>query len=211
MYAARKKYFGLTLIELLVAISVLGFVAILGWRGLDSIVRARITLTNEMEQTRGIQLALAQLQNDCSHLADSYILPNRQAISIAQGRLTLIRTMNADHQPSRLQVISYAVRKGVLTRHASTPTRDLASLDAMWLAAASDADTGYSVKLRSDVAALSMRLWINGGWRTAENATLPAAPATQPAGKLSPTGLEIELQLRERDATLLKVFLLGAA
>ena len=48
--AARHK--GLTLVELLVAISVLGFVAVLGWRGLDSIVRARIALTSDLEQTR---------------------------------------------------------------------------------------------------------------------------------------------------------------
>jgi len=211
MYSVRKKNFGLTLIELLVAISVLGFVAILGWRGLDSIVRARIALTNEMEQTRGIQLAFAQLQSDCTHLADSYILPNHKAISIAQDRLTLIRSINADNQPSRLQVISYAVRKGVLIRHESTPTRDLAALEAMWLAAARDVDTNSGVKLRSDVAAITMRLWINGRWQTADNATFSTTPTTQPASSLSPTGLEIKLQLRERGTTLLKVFLLGVA
>ena len=31
----RRRSGGLTLVELLVAISVLGFVAVLGWRGLD--------------------------------------------------------------------------------------------------------------------------------------------------------------------------------
>ncbi|MEN3295328.1 MAG: ral secretion pathway protein, partial [Burkholderiales bacterium] len=35
---------GFTLVELLIAISVLAMVAVLGWRGLDSIVRARVAL-----------------------------------------------------------------------------------------------------------------------------------------------------------------------
>lgn len=35
---------GFTLIELLVAITVMAIVAVLGWRGLDGIVRARLTL-----------------------------------------------------------------------------------------------------------------------------------------------------------------------
>src|SRR3569832_868263 len=67
---------GLTLIELLVAISVLAFVAVLGWRGLDGIVRARIGLTGSMEQTRGMQLAFAQLQRDCSPAAPRAQLPH---------------------------------------------------------------------------------------------------------------------------------------
>ena len=47
---------GFTLVELLVAISILAIVAVLGWRGLDGIVRARVALTAQMEQTRGMQL-----------------------------------------------------------------------------------------------------------------------------------------------------------
>jgi general secretion pathway protein J len=33
------------LVELLVAITIMAVVAVLGWRGLDSIVRARVSLT----------------------------------------------------------------------------------------------------------------------------------------------------------------------
>ena len=64
---ARRR--GFTLVELLVAISILAVVAVLGWRGLDSIVRARTSLTEQMETTRGMQLAFAQMQSDCEHKA----------------------------------------------------------------------------------------------------------------------------------------------
>src|SRR5512134_270906 len=79
---------GLTLIELLVAISVLSLITILGWRGLDSIVRARIALTDDLEQTRGMQLAFAQLQSDCAHLYSSPSLPAPMPLFAEQGRLS---------------------------------------------------------------------------------------------------------------------------
>ena len=204
--ATRQK--GLTLVELLVAISVLGFVAVLGWRGLDSIVRARIALTSDLEQTRGMQLAFAQLQSDCAHLVSPSALPNRIPLAVGQGQLTLVRTVFADSQPSRLQVIAYRVRDGVLTRRESAATRDLRELDTLWQTAVNDTDTGHAVTLQSDVAAMTMRLWINGGWRTEADAVITIGGST--ATPSIPTGLEVTMQLRGRDTGMLKIFLLGA-
>jgi len=215
---ANHRHKGMTLIELLVAISVLAFIAVLGWRGLDSIVRARIALNEDLEQTRGMQLAFAQLQSDCAHLADAAVLPNRVPLAAGQGRLTLVRTVFADNQPTQMQVIAYRVRDGVLTRRESVATRDLTELDALWRAIAGDTDTSQApfdrlraeVVLLSGVDALTMRLWANGGWRIGVDA-LPSVAAGMNAGLLAPTGLEVAMQLRGRDARLLKIFLLGAA
>jgi general secretion pathway protein J len=204
------KHRGLTLVELLVAISVLGFVAILGWRGLDGIVRARIALTSDLEQTRGMQLAFAQLQSDCAHLASTSILANRVPLAIEQERLILIRTVFADNQPSRLQVITYRVREGVLTRRESAATRDLRELDMLWLAAMNDTDTAQAVSLQSDVTAMEMRLWISGGWRSGADTLMPALTAGSAKSPLQPTGLEVTLRLQGQDTGLLKIFLLGA-
>ncbi|MDH4216435.1 MAG: prepilin-type N-terminal cleavage/methylation domain-containing protein [Gallionella sp.] len=216
---ARQK--GLTLIELLVAISILSFIAVLGWRGLDSIVRARVALTGDLEQTRGMQLAFAQLQSDCAHLANSTNLPGRVPLVAEQGRLTLVRTVYADNQPSRLQVVSYRVNDGVLTRRESAATRDLTQLGALWQSAANDADTTQTVTLLSGVASLTMRLWTSEGtgWRAAaEIAQLsgtPVAAANPQTGQTSATsllltGLEVSMQLQGRSENLLKIFLLGA-
>lgn len=214
--ARATRHKGLTLVELLVAISVLGFVAVLGWRGLDSIVRARIALTSDLEQTRGMQLAFAQLQSDCAHLVSPSTLPNRIPLAVGQGQLTLVRTVFADNQPSRLQVIAYRVNDGVLTRRESAATRDLRELDTLWQTAVNDTDTGQApfdklrtgVTLQSDVAAMTMRLWINGGWRTEADAVITIGGST--ATPSIPTGLEVTMQLRGRDTGMLKIFLLGA-
>ena len=201
---------GLTLIELLVAITVLAFIAVLGWRGLDSIVRARIALTEDLENTRGMQLAFAQLQSDCAHLASVDIMAGQSALSIKAGRLTMVRTVNADNQPSRLQVVTYAVSNGKITRRESASTRDLRTLGTMWLNSANDTDTTPAVTLQSDVTMLSMRLWINGGWRTDFDAPATSASVGAASDPSLPTGLEVKLQLRGRDTSLLKIFLLGA-
>lgn len=199
---------GLTLVELLVAISVLGFVAVLGWRGLDSIVRARIALTSDLEQTRGMQLTFAQLQSDCAHLASAAVLSGRIPLVLGQGQLTMVRTVYADNQPSRLQVISYRVNDGLLTRRESPATRDLRQLDFYWQNAVNDTQTSPPVVLQSGVADMTMRLWINGGWRTKADAaiTIGSPVATQSTA----TGLEVTLQLRGRDGSMQKIFLLGA-
>lgn len=219
--ARLAMHSGLTLIELLVAISILSFIAVLGWRGLDSIVRARIALVSDLEQTRGMQLAFAQLQSDCAHLASPAVLPDRVPLSVEQGRLTLVRTVFADNQPSRLQVVTYRVRDGALTRSESAATRDLQELGTLWQTAATDTETTQAVALQSGISTLTMRLWVSGGtgWRTgAEIAQLTAPPAPdatprpgQTAG--APpllTGLEVGMQLQGRKESLRKIFLLGA-
>src|SRR5688572_2156228 len=104
---------GFTLIELLVAISVLAIVAVLGWRGLDTIIRARVALNNELAHTRGLQLAFAQMQSDCGQIAVATNIGGRPVLVTQPGRLTLVRMVFAENQPSRLQVVAYRVRDGV--------------------------------------------------------------------------------------------------
>jgi hypothetical protein len=55
---------------------------------------------------------------------------------------------------------------------------------------------------------MTMRLWINGSWRTKSDAVITIGKST--AIPSIPTGLEVTLQLRGRDNGMLKIFLLGA-
>jgi general secretion pathway protein J len=168
--SAATRNGGLTLIELLVAISVLAFVAVLGWRGLDGIVRARVALNAELEQTRGMQLAFAQMQSDCANMVSRDVLASRSAIAIDQNQFRLIRTVYADGQPTRLEVVTYRLTNRSLTRRESVATRDLNELDAMWNRAASSDDMTPAVELQSGVNGFSMRVWANDGkgWRTVD-------------------------------------------
>src|SRR5450830_1683229 len=158
---------GFTLIELLVAISILAIVALLGWRGLDGIVRARVALNAELEQTRGMQLTFAQLQNDCLQLASSTVLGTRVPLFVQNDRLILARSVYIENQPARLEVVQYRLRNGLLTRWESPQTRDMNEFDGQWKAVlsnlADDVQASQAVVLQSQIKRMQIRLWKNGG------------------------------------------------
>jgi general secretion pathway protein J len=210
--AARCRHAGFTLVELLVAITILAIVAVLGWRGLDGIVRARVALTSDLEQTRGMQLAFAQLQSDCERIASTANLDGHPVLAAQAGRLTLVRSVFADNQPSRLQVVAYRLADGVLSRRESSATRDLRELDQLWNATIGDTDQTQAVVLQSGLSAMGMRLWAadGAGWRDPEAPPPPSSTVAPGAPPPAPSGLEVSLQLQNQQAGLLKVFLLGA-
>lgn len=202
---------GFTLVELLVAITVLAMVAVLGWRGLDSILRSRIAITEDIEQTHGMQLMFAQLESDCARIAPSSLVGNRPTLLAQDGRLLLVRAVFADDAPTRVQTVDYRLADGRLTRRESVPTRDLAALDASWREARADAPTHDAIVMQSAVVAMSTRVWTNDriGWQAAS--VLAQAPRAVGATPVSVEGLEVTFALQSRPGKLTKIFLLGSA
>lgn len=202
MRAHRAR--GFTLIELLVAISILAIVAVLGWRGLDGIVRARVALTAQVEATRGMQLAFAQMQSDVEHMADPGLLQQRPYLAADTDRVTMVRNAYRENEAAVLQVVSYRVVDGVLLRRESIGTRDLVQLDMLWKAAISNADPTEPVALQSGVTGMVVQVWENGRWNpTVQAANNPSALA------LPPSGLQVSLQVKDVQQVMIKSFLLG--
>ncbi|KQY00287.1 type II secretory pathway component PulJ [Massilia sp. Root133] len=212
---------GFTLVELLVAISILAIVAVLGWRGLDGIVRARVALTQQMETTRGMQLAFAQMQSDCEHIAQRDVVDQRPYLLVGADRLTLVREVFMENQPSRLQVVAYRIVNGTLMRRESQPTRDLVQLDALWQAVTSDADTNPAVALQTGVTGMQVATWLNNSWRqggvdpganaagTGQQPVQSQQPDLPAQVSNEPTGLQVALQAQNLQQPMVKSFLLG--
>lgn len=210
---------GLTLVELLVAISVLGFVAVLGWRGLDSITRARTGLNQELEQTRGLQLAFAQLQTDCANVVEQGTLDGRPPLFIDSTRVSLVRRVQPEGRAGALQVVSWRLRNGVLSREESPPTRDLTQIEQYWQFA--QAGGAQAVPLEDGLQWMRLRVWSDDGrgWRSWEQmgggAPVSRGALMDPrsgttAMQINWRGLEVALQLPDRPAPLTKIFMLGA-
>lgn len=200
---------GFTLVELLVAISILGMVAVLGWRGLDGIVRARANLTDQMEVTRGMQLAFAQMQSDAENVVDPKLVGDRQTVSVEDGRLTLVRTVLQENTSSRVEVVAYRLVDGVLLRRESASTRDLSQLDILWKAATSDTDTTPPVALQNHIAAMKMLVWQSGGNGWQQSVTMPSAASALAGNSVLLAGLQVSMQVDKVEAPMTKSFLLG--
>ncbi|MDF3035530.1 MAG: gspJ [Paucimonas sp.] len=196
MVNRRSIALGFTLIELLVAISIMAIVAVLGWRGLDGIVRARISLNRQLEQTRGLQLAFAQLQNDCA------LINNAKTVIADENRLVLVRMVITENLPSRMQVVTYRLRNGVLTRAESAPSRRVADIDAAKAAALRDENLDQGVVLQENVGAMWVLSWYvsSNGWREGVG-----DPQSGPL-----TGILFNIHLKGHPSPMAKVFLLGA-
>ncbi|OGB21526.1 MAG: hypothetical protein A3I66_00110 [Burkholderiales bacterium RIFCSPLOWO2_02_FULL_57_36] len=215
---------GFTFIELMVAITILAGIAVLGWRGLDSITRARIALNEDMDQARGMHLSFAQMQIDFERIPGTATMGERPRLLAGAEHVMLVRTVFGENQPTHLQVVAYRIRNGVLMRYESMATRDLNVLDALWNAAIDDADRLPEVALQAGVDSMTLRAWVNDGaeWRDASEATervmirdgdgwRPAGPDDGAANTAGPSGLEVVLQLQRHNANVTKVFILGAA
>ena len=217
-----EKQQGLTLVELLIAISILAFVAVLGWRGLDTIVRTRQALNQELEQTHGMQLTFAQLQTDCANVVDPDMLGGRSPVVVLSNYITLARKIQTEAQPTRLQLVSYRLQDGILTRQETAATRDLRELDQFWLQVNSINSTPRPVRLQSGLHAMHLRVWANDGrgWRSPETAIVASAAVSKgslmnpqagtTATQTSWSGLEVSLSLSGSETNLSKIFLLGA-
>ncbi len=208
---------GLTLIELLVAIGVLAFIAVMAWRGLDSLTRTRESLNHELEQARSLQLTLAQWQIDCANAVDADLLDGHAPLLIENSQFVLTRRVQMEAQPSALQIVTWRLNQGVLSRSALPPTRDLTPLEAGWQQALNG--TQPAVNLLTGVTGLSFRVWASDGrgWRAWETGTQGlvshGALANSQTGTTSTQlvwrGVEMSLQLSDRPAPLTKIFLMG--
>ena len=196
---------GFTLVELLVAISILAIVAVLGWRGLDGIVRARISLTSQIEATRGMQLAFAQLQSDAEHMANPALLQKRPFLLAEKDAMTLVRNVHRENEAAMLQVVLYRIVDSVLLRRESMGTRDLVQLDVLWKAATSNLDSTAPVALQSGVTGMLVQTWEINGWKTGGQPRENNPTALE----LPPTGLQVALQVKGAQAVMIKSFLLG--
>lgn len=66
---SRRKLAGFTLVEVLVALSVMAMMALMSWRGVDAMLRTHRQLQARADQVQALQTGLAQWQADLNQLA----------------------------------------------------------------------------------------------------------------------------------------------
>ncbi|WP_323120564.1 PulJ/GspJ family protein [Burkholderia alba] len=169
---ARGRAAGFTLIEMLVAITLLAVIALLSWRGLDATVRSRDDIATSLAQTRLLGRYFSQLQYDTLNLAtaDEVFGP---PLRLGTDELVLVRHLGIGDGPAMLQVVRYRLKGRELRRGASQPVSSLSEL----VAALAHMDGFAEVVASRDVRSMKLAVWIApGGW-TANQAVVAASYA----------------------------------
>lgn len=195
---------GFTLLELLVAITVLSIVSLIAWRGLDTLVGTRERLEPEAADVRALLTAFGQMERDLAQVPNPKFLGlsySPVSISAADGatmvQLARIAPAAAD-QPTEVQTVYYRVVEGVLTRQATPALRAFE---------ATPVDRMESARLLNNVRTLYVRIWSpNGNWVDpgVDDPSAAAAVATS-----TPAGLEVTIE-RTDGKTFRRVMLVGA-
>lgn len=127
---------GFTLVELLVALSVMAVLALLSWRGIDGLLRTQQMVRERTDQTAVLQTGLAQWTADLEALI---AMPPLPALDFDGRVLRLVRVdTSLPGQPLRVvawsrQVISQAHQgRGSWVRWQSDALRDRQALALAW-------------------------------------------------------------------------------
>jgi general secretion pathway protein J len=195
---------GFTLLELLVAITVLSIVSMIAWRGLDSLVLTRERLEPEVDDIRSLLTTFGQMERDLTQVTNPAFLGLTTSplnIGIADGgqviELARVASPVAD-RATEVQTVFYRVVDGSLVRQATPP---LPAFDR------ANAENFETARLMNNVKSMSVRVWqVPSGWVS----PFPSeGGGVQPQAGQTPPGVEVTL-VRGDDKKFRRVFLVGA-
>jgi general secretion pathway protein J len=187
--AATHRRRGFTLVEMLVAIALMGILGIMCWRGLDYVAGQRERIDGETDEITSVLRVLSQIERDIAQRAPDFMLPAPSAprmlpasISVQHSSsgaimLEVVRIAPGAGGNSRAQRIVYRIAESTLTRSASPA-------GTAWPPAAAT----EALPLLAGAQRLAVRAFVGGFWmelRRGEVGVQPPLPAT---------GLEVAIE-----------------
>lgn len=196
--ASRRRtrpFAGFTLVELLVAISIMALMAVMSWRGIDGMTRAQ-----EQTQLRGdavlaLQMGLAQWTADLDALEAVAGQPGLEW----DGRVLRLTRRGATNDDATLRVVAWTRRalngKGEWLRWQSAPLRQRAEQQTAWLQAALWAQNPDDDARRQEVAIVPLADWQLFYFRQDAWTNPLSSDAGSPARGGLPDGVRLVLNL----------------
>ena len=221
-----KKTAGFTLIELMVAISIMALLAILSWRGLDGMTRVQSQTQAKTDGVLALQAGLAQWQTDLDALTQLPQMSGAGSIGNAldyDGQvLRLIRRYTDNQPPSgngpnetlvteSICVVAWSQRniegKPRWLRWQSPAVRTRAELQAAWAEAAQWSQSPSDADKKREVTIATIDKWQiyyyrNNAWSNAQSSAEVDAliPGTKSAAL--PDGVRLVLTLSADQALM---------
>ena len=157
MSNAGHKSDGFTLVEMLVAVSLLGLLGVISWRGLDQVIALRTRVNDETVEIERVVRTIAQIERDIDMRVADVLMAAPPAASSLPYAINIDIDSNEDHRISLFrsrpvspgaQTVVYAMRSEGLVRTVSIE----------------DPGETTSVVMLGDVREFQVRLLLSGGW-----------------------------------------------
>ena len=154
-----RRQRGFTLVELLVALFAMALLAVLSWRGLDRMVRARTVTESHADEVLTLQTGLAQWATDLDHIE---ALPNMKAIEW-NGRVLRLTRRSTAAVTDGIVIAAWTRRvvngRGMWLRWQSEPATTRGDLDQAWQRADQWAQNPGSDDTAREVAVTPLDDW----------------------------------------------------
>lgn len=126
---------GFTLIEVLIGLTIMAMIALMAWRGMDTLLRSHTGVLERSTQQKSMADLVAQWSRDCESMIAVEELSNWQRgllpyVQGAQHTWWLRSTQLANRWS--WQLVGYAVRDGQLQRFASEPLSNANEAITLW-------------------------------------------------------------------------------
>lgn len=174
MLRRSRTQVGFTLVEVLVALLIMATMAVIAWRGIDSMLRGRDISQASLLRSERLQTVLAQWEQDLRSLQDSG-LSEVAPIGFDGASLRLTR-----QRPEGLQLVVWSLRAGRLLRWESAPVTRVGDLTQAYSRSQQTlALDGRELVALEGLAGWQMHFYRGNAWSNAQSSDDLAAPSTE--------------------------------
>lgn len=189
---------GFTLVEVLVALLIMALMAVMGWRGIDSMANARIVSQAASERSLLLGAVIGQFEQDLQAVQDTIAAPGL-AFDGASLRLTR-RTEGG------MQLVVWSVREGVWQRWTTPAMTKTGELQEAWMRSQQlQGNEPQQLRVLDGVQGWQLYYYRENGWSNAQSTgtvvTAPAGSASAPPRELLPSGVRMVMELPEGTLT----------
>ena len=157
MSNAGHKSDGFTLVEMLVAVSLLGLLGVISWRGLDQVIALRTRVNDETVEIERVVRTIAQIDRDIDMRVADVLMAVPTAASSLPYAINIETDSNQNHRLSLFrsrpespgaQTVVYSMRSEELVRTVSIENQGETT----------------DVTMLGDVREFQVRLLLSGAW-----------------------------------------------
>ena len=153
---------GFTLVEVLVALSAMALLALMGWRGLDIMLRTRDITHTRVEDAALVQTSVSQWRTDLDAMQTMPGLLNGSSMHWDGKVMRLLRrssTPLATGADSGLRVVAWVQREGYWWRWQSPALLTRAQLNQAWQMAAQWGHSPDTLLRQSETRLMTVQSW----------------------------------------------------